>query len=133
MRANPRRDTKPEIALRSFLHRRGLRFRKDYSVRLAERTVRPDIVFTRYRVAVFVDGCFWHCCPIHGTSPRSNAEYWGPKLEGNVARDRAVNEQLRNAGWTVIRAWEHEPVQIVGARIIEALTNAQHAVRAAPG
>lgn len=104
MRANPRRDTKPEIALRSLLHRRGLRFRKDLPIRLPERTVRPDIVFTRQHLAVFVDGCFWHCCPIHGTRPKANTGYWRPKLERNVERDRIVNEQLRSAGWAVLRA-----------------------------
>lgn len=125
MRANPRRDTKPEVLLRSLLHRRGLRFRKDLPIRLTERTVRPDIVFTRQHLAVFVDGCFWHCCPIHGTSPKANTGYWGPKLKRNVERDRTVNEQLFNAGWTVLRAWEHEPAEAVVSRVIEALAKAQ--------
>lgn len=125
MRANPRRDTKPEIALRSVLHRRGLRFRKDLPIRLPERTVRPDIVFPRQRLAVFVDGCFWHRCPIHGTSPKANSEYWGPKLERNVERDRTVNQQLHDAGWTVLRAWEHEPAEAAATRVLEALTKAQ--------
>lgn len=125
MRANPRRDTKPEIALRSLLHRRGLRFRKDLPIRLPERTVRPDIVFTRQHLAVFVDGCFWHCCPIHGTRPKANTGYWRPKLERNVERDRIVNEQLRSAGWAVLRAWEHEPAESVVTRVIEALAEVQ--------
>ncbi|MEV4421947.1 very short patch repair endonuclease [Patulibacter sp. NPDC049589] len=121
MRANPRRDTKPEIALRSALHRRGLRFRKDLPIRLPERVVRPDVVFTRQRLAVFVDGCFWHCCPIHGNAPKTNTGYWGPKLQRNVDRDHAVNEQLRAAGWTVLRAWEHEQPQEVAKSVEGAL------------
>lgn len=122
MRANPRRDTKPEIALRSTLHRQGLRFRKDLPIRLPERIVRPDIVFTRQRLAIFVDGCFWHRCPTHGTSPKANSDYWGPKLQRNVDRDHAVNEQLRAAGWTVLRAWEHEPPDEVAGRVASVLS-----------
>ena len=73
---------------------------------------RPDIVFTRVRVAVFVDGCFWHRCPDHETFPKTNAEWWGEKLDKNVRRDRAIDEALTSAGWTVIRIWEHEnPVE----------------------
>src|SRR3954453_17637690 len=101
MRRNPRRDTKPEVALRSELHRVGLRFRKDFPIRTSERVVRADVVFTRPRLAVFVDGCFWHRCPLHGNVPRANTEYWVPKLERNVHRDRAVDAALEAAGWTV--------------------------------
>lgn len=121
MRANPRRDTKPEVAARSAIHALGLRFRKDYPIRLARRTVRPDVVFTRRRVAVFIDGCFWHQCPAHGTQPRANAAYWAPKLERNVARDHEVDEALADAGWRVIRCWEHQPAaeiaEIVAAEV----------------
>lgn len=108
MRANRRRDTKPEIALRSALHRRGFRFRKDALVRTRERTVRVDVALPRHRVVVLVDGCFWHCCPQHGTQPRTNQSYWHPKLERNVARDQVTNQLLQAAGWRVIRIWEHE-------------------------
>lgn len=108
MRRNPRRDTAPEIALRRALHSRGMRFRKDHPIRTTERLVRPDVVFTRARVAVFIDGCFWHCCPVHGNVPRANTEYWVPKLARNAARDRDVNAALVAAGWTVVRGWEHE-------------------------
>jgi DNA mismatch endonuclease (patch repair protein) len=108
MRANRRRDTKPERALRSALHRRGLRFRKDLPIRAGGRLVRPDVVFTRQRVAVFLDGCYWHSCPIHGTSPTRNSSYWDAKLRGNVERDHLVNQALSEAGWEVIRVWEHE-------------------------
>jgi len=117
MRRNPRRDTGPEIALRSELHRRGLRFRKDLPIRLAERVVRPDVVFPRARLAVFIDGCFWHRCPLHGTQPRANTAYWRPKLERNVVRDRAVDVALTDAGWVVVRAWEHEPVGEIADRV----------------
>ena len=108
MRRNPRVDTAPEVALRRALHARGLRFRKDHPIRTPQRLVRPDVVFTRARVAVFVDGCFWHCCPLHGNVPRANGDYWRPKLARNVARDRAVDGALTADGWHVIRVWEHE-------------------------
>ena len=117
MRRNPRRDTMPEIALRRALHARGMRFRKDLPIRTPQRLVRPDIVFTRARVAVFVDGCFWHCCPEHGNTPRANTGYWQPKLARNVARDRAVDAALAAAGWLVVRAWEHEQPEAVAVSV----------------
>jgi DNA mismatch endonuclease (patch repair protein) len=123
MRRNPRRDTGPEVALRSELHRRGLRFRKDLPVRVPGRVVRPDIAFPRLRLAVFIDGCFWHACPIHGNQPRANTDYWRPKLARNVQRDRAVDTALNAAGWRVLRAWEHEPIPSVAARVEDALTD----------
>lgn len=120
MRRNRRRDSRPERAVRSALHRAGLRFRVDYPVRLEQRLVRPDVVFTRARLAVFVDGCFWHCCPDHGTEPRSNTGYWDAKLISNVQRDRAVDEALGAEGWLVIRAWEHEnPVDVADRVAVE--------------
>jgi DNA mismatch endonuclease (patch repair protein) len=118
MRANTGRDSSPEAAVRSALHRRGLRFRKCLRIKLTgRRWTQPDAVFTRARVAVFVDGCFWHRCPEHGTSPRANSSYWGPKLERNVARDRDTDEQLAALGWTVIRAWEHESPELIADRV----------------
>ncbi|WP_246136632.1 very short patch repair endonuclease [Leekyejoonella antrihumi] len=109
MRAIRRTDTRPERALRSALHRAGYRFRKDLLIRTGSGVkARPDIVFTKQRVAVFVDGCFWHGCPEHGGSPRKNVNYWGPKLQRNVERDRAQDASLRADGWTVVRVWEHE-------------------------
>jgi DNA mismatch endonuclease (patch repair protein) len=123
MRRNPRRDTGPELALRSELHRRGLRFRKDLPLRLPSRVVRPDIVFTRSRVVIFVDGCFWHACPIHGNQPRANTDYWGPKLARNVARDRVVDESLKAAGWRVVRSWEHEEPSEVADRVLVMLSD----------
>lgn len=109
MRANLRVDTKPEVAIRKALHALGLRFRKDYPIVIQGIRIRPDIAFTRQRLAVFVDGCFWHQCPEHGHRPRSNMHYWLPKLERNVARDRRNNELLKTTGWTVLRFWEHVP------------------------
>lgn len=108
MRGNRSRDTRPEVRLRSELHRRGLRFRKDFPLRAGGRTIRVDIVFTRRRLAVFVDGCFWHGCPDHGRSPRSNKEYWTAKLARNAERDSSTNEALAAAGWHVLRLWEHD-------------------------
>src|SRR5262245_15261876 len=86
MRGNPPEDTKPEVAIRRALHRRGYRFRKNCTVRLRDGWTRPDIVFTKRRIAIYVDGCFWHCCPWHGEQPTHNAWYWLPKFEHNRAR-----------------------------------------------
>lgn len=121
MRANRRTDTGPEIRLRSALHRLGLRFRKDYPVKTRLRVVRVDVVFPKARVAVFVDGCYWHSCPEHGVSPRANSSYWGPKLARNVERDREVDAALVDEGWRVIRVWEHEEASQVALRVSEAL------------
>lgn len=122
MLGNRWRDTRPEVALRSILHRRGLRFRKRHTIALGERRwTQPDVVFPRERVAVFIDGCFWHRCPLHGTSPRSNAAYWGPKLDRNVARDQDTNDRLAALGWTVLRAWEHEAPAEVADRVYDML------------
>jgi DNA mismatch endonuclease (patch repair protein) len=121
MRANRRTDTKPEMALRRALHRQGLRYRKDYRLDLEGTRVRPDIAFTARRVAVFVDGCFWHVCPEHGTKPAANTWYWGPKLTRNVERDRAADAALVAAGWRVVRVWEHEPLAAAVAAVNAAL------------
>lgn len=123
MAAIRRRDTKPEVRLRSALHHLGYRFRKDYPIRVEGKLVRPDIAFTRRRVAVFVDGCFWHSCPEHGRRPRVNGEYWSPKLEGNTRRDREQTAALQSAGWTVLRLWEHEDQESMVISIEEALKN----------
>ena len=85
---------------------------------------RADIAFTRLRIAVFIDGCFWHGCPIHATTPKRNADYWGPKLAANVARDRDTDRRLEEAGWQVIRVWEHEAPMDAGDRIREAVRDA---------
>ena len=100
-------DTSPERALRAALHARGLRYFKNRRP-VRSLACRADIVFPSQRIAVFVDGCFWHRCPIHGVSPRTNSTYWRAKLDRNVARDRRNDEALLAAGWQVIRVWEHE-------------------------
>ncbi len=124
MAAIRRSDTKPEIAVRSTLHRRGHRFRKDLRLDLQGGVrPRPDVVFTRARLAVFIDGCFWHSCPDHGSQPRVNTDYWGRKLQSNVERDRRHDLALVSAGWRVIRVWEHEPIADVVQRIEEALAD----------
>ena len=123
MRAIRRTNTKPEIALRSALHRQGYRFRKDLRLELNEGArVRPDIAFTARRVAVFVDGCFWHACPEHGRDPTVNQWYWAPKLRRNVERDRAADEALAAAGWRVVRIWEHVALTDAVAAVVAALT-----------
>jgi DNA mismatch endonuclease (patch repair protein) len=108
--------------LRSALHALGLRFRKDHQVVTAERKVRPDIVFTRARICVFCDGCFWHSCPEHASMPQTNVEFWSEKLSRNIERDRQVDRALTAAGWTVIRVWEHEEVSVAAARISEVVS-----------
>ena len=125
MAAIRRAETKPETQLRSVLHARGLRFRKDYRLDLAGGRVRPDVVFTRWKVAVFVDGCFWHVCPEHGRQPTSNEWYWTPKLRRNVERDRQADALLAAAGWRAVRVWEHEDVVQAVGRVVDALHSAQ--------
>lgn len=101
------RDTGCEIAVRKILHAKGLRYRVHVSVpEMARRKI--DIVFRPVKVAVFLDGCFWHGCPLHATRPKSNAEWWRVKLDKNMARDRETTEHLEARGWTVLRFWEHE-------------------------
>jgi DNA mismatch endonuclease, patch repair protein len=122
MRAIRRTDTKPEVALRQALHRQGYRFRKDFRLDLAEgKRVRPDIAFTARRVAVFVDGCFWHACPEHGGKPAKNTWYWEPKLQRNVERDRLADAALSAAGWDVVRVWEHESLDAAVTAVLAAL------------
>ncbi|MEA3640227.1 MAG: very short patch repair endonuclease [Lamprobacter sp.] len=97
------RDTTPEVLLRKALWKRGLRYRIHHSL-----PGRPDIVFPSRRIAIFVDGCFWHRCPKHWQAPKNNAEFWEQKIGLNEARDAQVNRQLEAKGWKVIRVWEHE-------------------------
>jgi DNA mismatch endonuclease, patch repair protein len=111
MAAVKRSGTRPELGLRRALHAAGYRYRKDYPIRIDGRLLRPDIVFTRSRVAIFVDGCFWHGCPTHGQIPASNLSFWTEKLSANITRDRTQDRLLDAAGWTVLRIWEHVPVE----------------------
>ena len=101
MKRNRKTNSKPELRLRSELYGRGLRFRKNLRIKTAHIAVRPDVVFPRRRLAVFVDGCFWHACPEHGTLPRLNTDYWHPKLQKNVVRDRLVDELLDHVQGTL--------------------------------
>ncbi len=119
MLGNRRRDTSPELAVRRLLHAAGLRYRVDFAPLGGRRWA--DIVFTRRRIAVYIDGCFWHGCPQHATHPKRNADYWLPKLAHNIERDRETDAQLRAAGWTVLRFWEHEAPAAVAAQIAAAV------------
>jgi DNA mismatch endonuclease (patch repair protein) len=125
MVSNSGRESQLERELRRRLFARGLRFRKHIRV-LPNSRCEPDIAFTRARVAVFVDGCFWHRCPEHATHPRLNGEWWKTKLDANVARDRGYDEALVSAGWHVMRFWEHEDV----VTMVDAI---ERAVRAPAG
>jgi len=119
MRGNRRRDTRPELAIRRLAHAAGLRYRVDYAPLSDHRRLRADMVFQRARVAVFVDGCFWHGCPHHHRPSRTNAEFWSKKVEDNQIRDAKTDALLQDAGWTVLRFWEHESPQMVAARIAD--------------
>lgn len=115
------RNTKPEIALRRALWHRGIRYRKTSNL-----PGRPDIVVPSRSLAIFVDGCFWHYCPEHASIPKSNTDFWRRKIARNVERDREVNAQLTDLGWTVVRIWEHDivkEVQQVVDRIVAAHFN----------
>lgn len=109
----PTASTGPELKLRRAMHQLGLRYR------LHPKTLpgRPDVALTHARIAVFVDGCFWHGCPQHGTAPKNNSEWWSTKIAGNVARDRAKDEQLQQMGWLVIHVWEHDDAAEAAAEI----------------
>jgi len=124
MRANKSRDTKPELAVRRHLHAMGLRYRVSFRPEPQLRRS-ADIVFPRLHVAVFIDGCYWHACPEHGTVSRANATYWSDKLARNVARDADTTTRLQKAGWTVLRFWEHEDPARVAASIAQTVSAAR--------
>lgn len=120
MRGNRRRDTKPEMAVRRLVHAAGMRYRVDARP-LPQLNRRADLVFMRAKVAVFIDGCYWHGCPEHGTAAKTNAGYWAPKIARNRERDVDTDAQLLAGGWAVVRAWEHDdPVRVV-ERIVNAV------------
>jgi DNA mismatch endonuclease (patch repair protein) len=120
MQSNRPRDTRPELVLRRILHGMGLRYR--VSARpLPDLRRTADLVFRPSLVAVFIDGCFWHGCPEHGSQPRSNSDYWAPKLARNIERDMETNSALEAAGWKVIRIWEHEDANRAARRIVRAV------------
>lgn len=126
MRGNRKVDTKPEVELRRRLHAAGERFRKNYLIKWDGGRVRVDIVFPGRRIAVFVDGCFWHRCPDHGSAPSSNAEYWATKLARNEERDRRVTGALERAGWKVVRVWEHTSPDDAARVVLSLLGRAAH-------
>lgn len=118
------RDTAPEMELRKCLHAAGLRYRVHVKPLPGLRRT-ADVVFRRARVAVFVDGCFWHSCPDHGTTPLTNAEWWVAKLSRNVERDADTDRELADAGWLVVRVWEHEDPVVVADRVARAVRSRQ--------
>jgi DNA mismatch endonuclease (patch repair protein) len=129
MRANRGHDTTPEIALRSALHAHGLRFRKNVRIDVGDRRrARPDIVFSRLRLAIFVDGCFWHGCREHRSLPVSNAAFWKQKIEATARRDSQQAAWLHAAGWSVIRVWEHD----VPERALQVILDRVDELRAEP-
>lgn len=111
------KDTKPEMVVRKALWAMGYRYRLNLNL-----IGKPDIVFLRAKTAVFVDGCFWHGCPIHGTSPKKNAEFWQAKIERNKKRDAEVIAALTEEGWMVVRAWEHDVISDLPS-VIERITH----------
>ncbi|WP_310435155.1 very short patch repair endonuclease [Streptomyces sp. 3330] len=114
------KDTAAELSVRRLLHAAGLRYRVEYPVPgMARRRI--DVAFTSVKVAVLIDGCFWHGCPEHATQPKSNAEWWRQKLDRNMARDMETTEHLMAAGWEVLRFWEHEAPEDVALRIAAAV------------
>jgi DNA mismatch endonuclease (patch repair protein) len=122
MQGNRSRDTRPELRIRRSVHGMGLRYRVATRP-VSDIRVSADLVFAGSRVAVFIDGCFWHGCPAHSATPRTNTEYWTAKIAANRARDTRANHLLGAAGWTVVRVWEHEdPRQ--GARRISDVVRA---------
>ncbi|MFE9684258.1 very short patch repair endonuclease [Streptomyces sp. NPDC006285] len=125
MSRQARRDTAPEVAVRKLLHAAGHRYRLNVRVpEMSRRTI--DIAFTRAKVAVFMDGCFWHGCPQHATRPKANAEWWREKLDRNMTRDSETTRHLTASGWTVLRFWEHEAPGDVAVRVAAAVDRQRH-------
>ncbi|ERI35593.1 DNA mismatch repair protein Vsr [Arthrobacter sp. AK-YN10] len=122
MQGNRSRDTKPELAVRKLLHSRGFRYRvSQRPIPALKRTA--DLIFSRPKVAVFIDGCFWHGCPCHYRAPSANAQYWVAKLERNRLRDIETTKVLQMEGWTVLRFWAHEEAGTIADRIEEIINS----------
>jgi DNA mismatch endonuclease, patch repair protein len=131
MRKQRSRDTKPELAVRRLLHSAGLRFRLQRRIPgMARSTI--DIAFPGPRVAVFIDGCFWHGCPEHATFPKANPAFWREKIAKNALRDTRTTAHLESLGWTVLRFWEHEPPEQVAVRVAAVLRPVEGAGEPAP-
>lgn len=118
MQSNKGRDTKPELALRSAVHALGLRYRVSAKP-LPELRRTADLVFPRAKVAVFLDGCFWHGCPEHHTVATANGKFWAEKVAGNRTRDHDTDGRLVEAGWVSLRIWEHEDPRVAAQRVEE--------------
>jgi DNA mismatch endonuclease (patch repair protein) len=121
MRANKGRDTKPEMALRSAVHALGLRYRVSGRP-LKELRRTADLVFPKARVAVFLDGCFWHGCPQHHSVAATNADFWARKVAGTIERDRDTDMRLAEAGWVSVRIWEHEDPLEAARRVYQVVS-----------
>ncbi len=125
MQATRRRDTPSELALRSFAHRLGLRFRVDWALPGMRR--RADLAFITARIVVLIDGCFWHGCPQHGTWPKAHSRWWREKINANRRRDADTVRRLRASGWIVMRVWAHQDPEATArrlARIVKVRTEA---------
>lgn len=120
MQAIRSRDTKPERLIRSLLHAHGLRYRVAARP-LTDLRRTADVVFRPAKVAVFIDGCYWHGCPEHYVPPKTNQGYWSVKVATNMARDRDTDSRLADAGWTVLRFWEHESPDLCALQIAAAV------------
>lgn len=131
MKRQGRRDTGPEMAVRRAVHARGLRYRIDRSPVRSVRS-RADLVFGPTKVAVYVDGCYWHGCSEHATTPKANREWWERKIGANQARDRRATEALEAAGWCVLRFWEHEDPEVVADAIEATVRSRRGADPSAP-
>ena len=129
MQVTRQRDTAPEVALRAILHRIGLHYRINRAPILGLRR-KADVLFAGVRVAVYVDGCFWHGCPIHGTWPKQNAEFWRLKIEANRSRDADTDRRLEEAGWAVVRVWEHEDPEVAAESVRGVVEGRKHAAHA---
>lgn len=121
MLGNKRRDTLPELRVRQLVHAAGLRYRVDYAPLSHNRRLRADLVFTRSKVVVFIDGCFWHGCPQHYVASHTNTDYWGPKIAANAERDARNTALLEAEGWTVLRFWSHTPPEEAATAIAQAV------------
>lgn len=127
MQRQRRNGTAPEMAIRRLVHGRGLRYRVDAPLPITGVRRRADLLFSRARLAVFVDGCYWHSCPDHGSRPKANAGWWASKLAANVQRDRDTDRRLQEAGWRVMRIWEHENPAEAAGHIISQVQEASQA------
>jgi DNA mismatch endonuclease (patch repair protein) len=130
MRRTPQGDTPAELALRRTLHRRGFRYRVGKPIPGVTRS-KPDLIFVTERLAVYVDGCFWHSCAVHASVPNENREWWVAKLEANVERDNRHREELETAGWTVLRFWEHDDPSAAADDVSQTLATLRY--RGQPG